>query len=99
MCGEFPSRLVQHGAVLDTGWAGPLATQAEQAVVEVSDQPGVRLEQPAGNGLHERDPAAWRLRLVAVEPVSRTMRQAESAFHTLIRLLLYRLAVHLWCNL
>jgi hypothetical protein len=50
---QFSARLVEHGAILDAGRTGALATTAQQAIIEMAKKPAVSFELTAGNTLHQ----------------------------------------------
>ena len=54
-CSQLGARLVEHGAVLDTGRTGTLATTAGQAVIEMREKSLVNNELTICHALQQGD--------------------------------------------
>src|SRR5262249_43223959 len=76
---DLGARLLDERVVLHAGRAGGHAGHAAQAAVEVADDRRVEARLRVGELLHEVDPAARRVHLLAPRDVGRAGRQAEAA--------------------
>ena len=79
------ARRLDQPVVLDARRAGGHACHAAEAEVEVADDRRVERDRPVEVRLHQLDPAARRVHLLAPEQVRRAGGQAEAAVHAVAR--------------
>ena len=81
---RLPGRLDQP-VVLHAGGTRSHAGHAPEAEIEVPDDGRVERDRAVQVRLHQLDPAAWRVHLLAPEKVGRARRQAEAAVDAVAR--------------